>query len=332
MVVKTIMALSLYLIPYLAVVLIAPGSLPILFGLYILMGFGKTFIGTSVMHDALHGSYSNSKWVNNLIGSSAYIIGVDPDMWKFQHNVLHHTYTNIEHIDEDIEPRFVFRFTPYQPQKWFHNYQHIYAPIFYSIMTLFWVTTKEYIRIFSYREKGLIKSNGRMVYHFAKIIAGKIFYFGLFLFLPMYLLPVSWGMVILLFVTMHLVSGLLLSIIFQPAHVMTTNEFIDSHEENTSEKSWFLHQLCTTCNYGSKQQWVYWFTGGLNYQVEHHLFPYICHIHYKKLSEIVKETTAEFNLPYFSEDTFGSAISNHFHMLKLLGRDEFSLVKQPQTA
>ncbi len=315
---KSLTALSFFVIPYLLMVIFIPTNIYILTLLWIVMGFGVAFVGTTVMHDSLHGSFSRLPWVNKLVGSSSYFIGVDPTMWQLQHNVLHHTYTNIEHADEDIESRYVLRFSPHQPLRWFHKYQHLYAPFFYSLMTIIWVTVKDYIKAITYYNKGLIKSKADLAKAIIRIFLGKAFYFSLILVLPIYLLPFSAGTIVLLFLMMHAISGTLLSLIFQPAHVMSTTKFVEQ-EDQQLEENFMVHQLATTSNYGINDGLTFWFTGGLNHQVEHHLFPNICHVHYPELSEIVKETADEFGIPYYSERTFGSAISNHFKMLQALG-------------
>ena len=164
MVIKTIMALLLYLVPYFIMVLLAPNSTLLLFGLWAIMGFAKAFIGTSVMHDSLHGSYSKNRRVNSFIGISAWLVGVDSTIWKLQHNVLHHSYTNIEDADDDIAPRYVLRFSPNQPLRWFHKFQHIYALFFYFTNTLMWVTFKDFAKAYQYHKRGLRKKRSFLVF------------------------------------------------------------------------------------------------------------------------------------------------------------------------
>jgi len=273
------------------------------------------------MHDAIHGSYSGNGLVNKLISFSAVIIGADPQIWKIQHNVLHHTYTNIEHADEDISPRYVMRFSPNQPKRWFHRFQHIYALFFYSISTLIWVTYKDFLKMFDYYRQGLVKKSVPFGIQVIFLLFRKSLYYFFLIALPIIVLPFSTWIVLMMFVSMHLVSGLLLSLVFQTAHVMPNSHFImPESDEDLIENNWSVHQLLTTTNYAMKNKLIYWFTGGLNHQIEHHLFPHVCHVHYPQLAKIVRNTTDEFNLPYYAERSFGSAIASHFRMLKLLGR------------
>lgn len=321
MIVKSIVALSLYFGPFAFVLFSGVTNLWILFGLYVLMGLSASFIGTAVMHDALHSSYSKNKAVNYIMGISAVMLGADPNMWKFQHNVLHHTYTNIEHADEDIASRYVFRFTPNQPKRWFHRYQHIYAVLFYAMSTILWVTYRDFVKIVTYKKKGLIKSKQEFRRLYAKMVVRKIVYYSIFIGLPVLLTPLSIWIILALWATMLVVTGVLLSLIFQSAHVVPSTEFI-SQDSEIIEQNWTVHQIVTTSNFAMHNKVLSWFIGGLNYQVEHHLFPNICHIHYPKIAKIVQATTKEYNLPYFAEKTFFSAVWKHFKMLRDLGKKE----------
>lgn len=319
MIIKTISALSMYIIPFLVILLSGTSNLLLLFSLWMIMGLGMSFIGTSVMHDALHGSYSNKKMTNRILGFSAMILGAESAIWKIQHNVLHHTYTNIEHADEDIEPRYVLRFSPNQPKRWFHRYQHLYAVLFYSLSTLIWVTYKDFNKLVNYRKENHVKTKKEFNKLLSGIIIKKILYFSIFLGLPIFILPFSPGLVLLMFISMHLVSGLTLSLIFQPAHVVPTSSFTETKNPKI-DINWSIHQLMTTSNFAMNNRLLSWFIGGLNFQIEHHLFPNICHIHYRHLSKIILKTTQEFNLPYYSQKSFRSALFVHFSMLKDLGK------------
>lgn len=324
---KSVAAFTMYLLPFVLMLSLGISNLFILFAMWMLMGLGKAFIGTSVMHDALHGSYSKKKTLNNWMGYSTLILGVDPKIWQLQHNVLHHTFTNIEDADDDIAPRFVLRFTPHQKRRWFHRFQHIYAPIFYSISTLLWVFQKDFHKIIQYRDMGLIKPGKEFNMRLLRIIGTKVFYFSIFLGLPYLVLPVSFGMIVWMFISMHAVTGLTLALVFQTAHVMPANTFVKTEETNI-DQNFLVHQMETTSNFAMENRLLSWFIGGLNFQIEHHLFPYISHVHYRKISKIVQSTAQEFNIPYLAHRSFRSALLEHFRLLRSLGRgDGLELVK-----
>ncbi|MEO9967716.1 MAG: acyl-CoA desaturase [Reichenbachiella sp.] len=327
MVIKSICLFTWYLTPYFILIFGGITSIPVLLSLWVIMGLGKAFIGTAVMHDSLHGSYSKSKTVNFWMGLSAMLIGVDSLIWKIQHNVLHHTYTNIEDTDEDILPRIVFRFSRNQPKKWFHRFQHIYAPLFYCVPLLEWLTTKDFLKAFDYKKMKLIKPGAEFRKEFAAIVLRKMFYYVFLVAVPMWLIPIPAWMTMVMILVSSGVTGIMLAMIFQTAHVVPSAAFYKVEGEEV-DHSWTAHQLLTTCNYGMNDKVLSWLVGGLNFQIEHHLFPDVCHVHYPQLAPIVQQTTSEFGIPYYAVDTFGDAVASHFHMLKELGRNE-EYVGQP---
>jgi linoleoyl-CoA desaturase len=322
MVIKSVAVFAWYLVPYLVILFAGITNLYVLMGLWIMMGLGKTFIGTTVMHDAIHGSYSHKRWINKAMSFSAAVIGVDRLIWHIQHNVIHHTYTNIEDTDEDILPRIVFRFSKHQPRYWFHRFQHIYAPLFYCVPLLEWITTKDFVKAFEYKGLKLIKSGAKFWATFGGIFFRKALYYALFLIPPLFLVGIPVWMTITMILVSHGVTGIMLAMIFQTAHVVPDAKFIKEETEKINQ-SWIAHQLYTTVNYGMKQPILTWLLGGLNFQIEHHLFPEVCHVHYKSIAPIVQETAKEFDLPYQYEETFGNAVASHFSMLKALGRPNY---------
>lgn len=319
MVGKTILFVSLYLGLYFTLILAPITNFFVMMAIFAAIGVMTAIIGTSVMHDGLHGSYTNSKTLNNLLHLSAYILGVNPRMWIIQHNMLHHTYTNIEHVDEDIETRFVLRFTPHQPRRKFHRFQHLYAPFLYGLMTLIWVTNKDFSKLFDYRKKGLVQKGKEFNRLLAIIIVQKIFIHLALLVVPIMVLPFSFWQIFSCWLLMHFIAGLSLGLIFQVAHVMPTSKYIDQEEE-LIEENWWAHQLQTTANYGNGSRLLTAVIGGLNHQIEHHLFPNICHVHYPKIAPIVEQTSKEYGMPYVHNKTFLKAIRIHFKQLKTLGR------------
>lgn len=321
MVFKTVVMLSAYFVPY-AALLIGDFTGWIFYALWFVMGVGVAGIGLSVMHDANHGSYSKNNKINTLIGNVIVLIGGHATNWKIQHNVLHHTYTNIDGLDEDINPGDVLRFSPHQPLKKHHKYQYLYAWFFYGLMTLMWSLTKDFQQLKRYNKMGMLKGQ-RTTFNeeLRKIIISKVIYFGFIIAIPMFVLSASWWMILVGFLIKHYTAGLILSLIFQLAHVMENNDFPEPNEvDGSMEHNWMIHQLHTTTNFARKKKLFSWYAGGLNFQVEHHLFPNICHIHYSKLAEIVKKTANEYNLPYHDYPTFTEALSVHVKMLKRLGR------------
>lgn len=291
--------------------------------MYFIMALGMAGIGLSVMHDANHGAYSKKAWVNKWLGKIIISISGCAATWKIQHNVLHHSYTNVEGFDEDIQPPSFLRFSPNSEHKPIHRFQHLYAWFFYGLMTVSWATTKDFTALFRYKKMNLTKTeNPRFGILLTELIIGKLFYFTITIVIPVLMIDIAWYWFVIFVFMLHFTAGLILSLVFQPAHVVPDTKFVVASEDSSIDNNFAIHQMMTTANFAPKSRILYWLIGGLNYQVEHHLFPNICHVHYKKISKIVRETAEEYGIPYNSNSTFFSAIRDHFKMLKAIGRNE----------
>lgn len=323
---KTLFMFTLFFGPY-VLMLINPVSSPwFMISMYAVMGFGVSGLGLSVMHDANHDSYSKYRSVNTILSQTANLIGGHSQNWRIQHNLLHHSFTNIQGLDGDISSHSILRFSPNSKWMGIHRFQFLYTWFLYGLMTISWALVTDYRRVVEYSKKGLLKTQkttfGREL---VKITIWRIVYFGYTVVLPILVLPFAWWQIIIGFFIMHYIAGLMLALIFQTAHVVHGSEFPLSDETGTMENNWAVHQMKTTANYSPNSRIFTWFIGGLNYQIEHHLFPNICHVHYRKISEIVKNTAEEFKLPYHSYRTFMAALGSHARMVWDLG-------KRPQTA
>lgn len=317
---KTIVMFSLFLVPYFIMI-----SLDMPFWLYIvsnlIIGVGMAGVGMNVMHDGNHGSYSKKKWVNKIMGSSIYILAGNVYNWQVQHNVLHHTYTNIYGHDEDLDSGRIIRFA--KEAKWlnFQKLQHYYSIFLYGLLTINWAITTDFKQMRSYMKRKL--SFGKLpspAENWSVLIITKVIYFSFWIVTPL-ILGITWWKVILGFVVMHYTAGLILSVVFQLAHVVNDTITLTPDEKGEIQNTWAIHQLFTTANFAPKNFIVNYFTGGLNHQIEHHIFPHISHIHYSKIGKIVKETAKEFNLPYIEYQSFREALKSHFLILKKLGNN-----------
>jgi linoleoyl-CoA desaturase len=319
---KTIAVVSMYLIPYAFMVSgIAASNLLVFFGLWFMMGIGMVAIGCSVMHDSNHGSYSHNKTLNASLGKIIALVGGYEVTWKIQHNILHHTYTNIEGLDDDINAGIFLRFSPHSKRYKFHRFQHYYAWLLYGMLTLQWATIKDFIQVYDYHKKDLLKKEKtNLKKALTRVSIYKLLYYAYIVFIPVFVTGIAWQYVLIGFLIMHFTAGLLLSCIFQLAHVMESCEFPLPSEDNKMENSWAIHQVLNTANFSPRSKIMSYFIGGLNRQIEHHLFPHICHVHYKKLARIVKETAQSYGLPYLEKPTFIHALIDHGRMLKKLGK------------
>lgn len=318
MVTQTVAMLSIYIIPF-VLLLTVPMNIWIYFLMWILIGIGMAGIGMCVMHDAIHGSYSSKDWVNKLMGSTLYLLGSNVFNWKIQHNILHHAYTNIEGFDQDIESRGPIRLSQNAPLRKIHKYQYIHAFFFYGLMTLSKLV-KDFTQLLEFNKEGITKNyNINPVLEYLKMVFVKVLYLFVFIALPILITGYSWWQIALGFFFMHWTSGCILSTVFQMAHVVEGAQQPLPNSEGVIECEWAVHQLRTTSDFARDNHFLNWYVGGLNFQIEHHLFPNICHVHYRKIAPIVEKTAKEFGYYYNQKSSFGAAFSSHVKRLKILG-------------
>jgi linoleoyl-CoA desaturase len=282
---------------------------------------GFVLVGFNVMHDGAHGSYSKRKRINRLMGFTLDLIGGSQMLWRQKHNLLHHTYTNINELDNDLHTSGLLRLSPQQPWYPWHRVQHLYAFPIYSLLTLSWITFNDFYRLFSGR-LGDYKLRKPTTGDVSLFFLAKIFYFGYMVVLPSLFHPFKY--VLIAFVGIHLIAGFTLSIVFQLAHTVQDNTFPqpDAHS-GMIENEWAIHEVETTANFAPKNKLATWYLGGLNFQIEHHLFSRMCHIHYPAISRIVEQTCREFAISYICYPTVGSAIAAHYRFLKAMGGSRF---------
>lgn len=316
MVVKSILMIALYVLPFIGYIVFTP-SLLFSILLWCTMAIGVSGIGMCIMHDANHGAYFQSYQWNHWIGKVINLLGGSEFNWKIQHNILHHTYTNIVHYDDDIDDKAILKLSPFAQSKWYHRYQHYYAFLFYSIATLYWCTVKDFIQLHRYTREGLNKnSNAENVWLWVELILAKLLYFSALFLLPYFISDIPISKTLICFLIMHLVSGLILTTVFQLAHTVDNTIHPTPIKDQQMAQTWAVHQMQTTSNFARHNSFVSWLVGGLNYQVEHHLLPHICHVHYPQLAPIVKQTAEECGIPYLEFDTVGSALKAHIRALK----------------
>lgn len=317
---KSLVVFAIFLTPYFLIISNLFNEWMMLL-LTIVIGAGMSFVGMCVMHDGNHGSFSRRRWINNLMGSSIYILAGNVYNWKVQHNVLHHTYTNVAGHDEDMNTDGLIRLHKHDKWKRFHKFQHYYSIFLYGLLTLNWAIRKDYRQLREYMARGFaFDKKINPTKEWTILIATKVIYMLVWIVIPILVLSIAWWKVLIGFAVMHYTAGLILSIVFQLAHIVEDTETPLPDDTGNMENTWAIHQLFTTANFAPKNKLVSFFVGGLNYQIEHHIFPHISHVHYPKISRIVKETAQEFGLPYNEYRSTRQAIVSHFRMLRELGR------------
>ncbi|HVZ95579.1 MAG TPA: acyl-CoA desaturase [Chitinophagaceae bacterium] len=283
----------------------------------VLFGCLTAAIGFNVMHDGAHGSFSKFKIVNKMAGFSLNFLGGSSIMWNMKHNIIHHTYTNIDGIDDDIEARPWLRFTASQKKLKLHRFQHYYFWFLYALLHFMWSFVSDYKKYFS-GKIGPVPLRKMTVREHISFWAAKMAYAFMLIALPIELLGFVPWLVGFLIITM--VTGFVISIIFQLAHTVEPTSFPLPGGEGKIENEWAIHQIETTANFATKNKVISWLIGGLNFQIEHHLFPKISHVHYPAISKITKTTCAEFGLVYIEFPKMSHAVISHVAYLKRLSR------------
>ena len=314
---KAIILMSLFVITYIHLIFFTPSTGYALLEC-ILFGSLIAAIGFNVMHDGSHGSFSKYPWLNKLAFSSISVMGASRHMWAMKHVTLHHTYTNIDGVDDDIEIGFLMRMAPTQKHYLLHRFQHIYFWILYMLLYIFWIFFADYKKYFS-KKIGNVSINEMSLAEHFEFWMVKIYHAFIFVVLPIYLL--GWVNWLTGFLVVTCTAGFVLSIVFQLAHTVTDTEFpLAQLPDNKMPDEFAVHQIQTTANFATKSKFVSWLVGGLNFQIEHHLFPKISHVHYPAISAIVKKTCADFKLKYNEYPTVLSAIKAHIQYLKLMSK------------
>ncbi|HEX2627460.1 MAG TPA: acyl-CoA desaturase [Chitinophagaceae bacterium] len=284
----------------------------------VVLGGLTAAIGFNIMHDGMHGSFSRYKWLNSLAGLTLNFLGANNFMWRSKHNIIHHTYTNIDGVDDDIEARPFLRLCETQKYYKVHRYQHWYFGFAYSLLYIWWVFVTDFKKYFTKRI-GPVPLKKMEMKDQISFWGFKLLYLVLFIGLPIYMVGLQeW---IIGFLVFALFAGFVLSIVFQLAHTVEHTHFPASNPETGKmEDEWAIHQLKTTANFATRNRFISWWIGGLNFQIEHHLFPKISHIHYPAISKIIKKACAEFNIPYIEYPKMRMAIVSHVTHLKHLSR------------
>ena len=318
MVLKTLFLFLSYLGIYAVLILNPWDSVVLMIACYGTLGLLLGVIGMNIMHDKVHGAYAKRPIWNFLLEIPILFIGLESKIWYIEHNVLHHNYTNVEGLDHDIHHRFIFRFSENQPKRWIHRFQFIYAPVIYGLLLFEWLSVKDFIKVIQYRKKGLIESQGAAVQLFLQILIKKAFFHATFLLLPLLLMDMNPWAVVSGYAFMLVCGGFFMTMVFQLAHIVPNLKFVATQDVNIPE-NWYVHQLQTTSNFALGNRFVTAVIGGLNYQIEHHLFPGMCHVHYPEIAPIVQQTCQEFGLPYHQLPSVKAAVRGHFNLLKTLG-------------
>ncbi|MEQ9501727.1 MAG: acyl-CoA desaturase [Deltaproteobacteria bacterium] len=286
--------------------------------LAISLGLAMAGIGFSVMHDANHGAFSTSRTLNGMMRATLDVIGGSSYIWRFKHNVLHHTYPNIDGVDDDLDAGGVLRLAPTQPRRWFHRAQHLYELPVLGLLAAKWHLIDDWMFLVRARigETRFPRPRGADL---ALLLAGKVVFFTWAVAIPVWMHGPK--LTFLVGAITSVVLGMTLGIVFQLAHVCGDALLLAPPEQRERYPlAWAEHQVATTVDFATGHRFLSWYVGGLNFQVEHHLFPHVSHVHYPALARIVRETCAEFSVPLLEHATLKDALAAHFRHVAALGR------------
>jgi linoleoyl-CoA desaturase len=274
-------------------------------------------VGFSIQHDANHGSYSNREGVNRLMGITLDLLGASSYVWKWKHNIFHHTYTNVSGADEDINVGFFARLSPGQPRHRIHRLQQFYLWLLYGLLLAKW----QFVDDFKDVARGRIADNPiprPRSWALVELIAGKAAFFAWAFVVPMLLHP--WWVVLLFYAATSFFVAVILAVVFQVAHCGVDASFPTVSDSGEVANSWAVHEVESTVDFARRSRLLTWYLGGLNYQIEHHLFPKISHVHYPRIASIVEAACVEFGVRYTAYDGFLAALSSHWRWLRKMGR------------
>lgn len=288
-------------------------------GLALVFGIGAGAVAFNIMHDANHNGLSNNAKVNRLFGYTIELVGLSSFIWRQQHNIWHHTYTNVAGLDEGLEMDGLVRNSPRDFWKPMHRYQHIYAPIVYAVAGIGLICIRNFQVYFTGKSGDSFQYPPMSRNDKITFWAFRLFNLIIYLVLPALvfgLLPA-----IGIFFLVASVTGLIIVTVLQMAHVMDDVDFPEpSGDPLKIENEWAIHEVQTTSDFAPKNAVINWYVGGLNFQIEHHLFPHMCHLLYPKIAPIVAQTCEDYGITYQVYPTFRTALKSHWLSIKAFGK------------
>jgi linoleoyl-CoA desaturase len=284
--------------------------------LAVALAAGIATVGLSIQHDGGHHAYSRRGWVNRLAAMSLDLIGASSYLWRWKHGVFHHTYPNVDGQDTDIDIGSVARFSPHQRRRWFHRWQHLYMWPLYSLTAPLWHLYGDFKEV-AVGRIGPHRVPRPRGWDLVVFVLGKVVSVGLLLAVPMLFHP--WWVVLAFYALVTGVAGLGLTVVFQLAHCVGEADYPVPAGGQMGD-AWAVHQVQTTVDFARRSRVLCWLLGGLNFQVAHHLFPRVCHVHYPALSRIVEEACREFGVRYTAHRSLLAGIASHYRWLRALGR------------
>ncbi|MHB8469295.1 MAG: fatty acid desaturase family protein [Gaiellaceae bacterium] len=311
---KTAVAFSLTLAAWLGLVVARPG---VALGLVCLAGLvlGSIITAFCVQHDANHGAYFRTRRANHLMGWTAdALLGFSSYTWRVKHNIAHHTYTNVDGYDDDINQTPFLRLAPAQAPKPWYRLQWLYVWPLYCVMVLRWQIGGDAAALVRGRIARSSVRAPRSV-DWLGLVGGKAIFAGWAIVVPLFVYP--WWVVAAGYVTFTMAVSFVAAVTFQLAHSVEGTDMV-APADVTSE--WAKHQVETTVDFCPRNAVLTWLLGGLNFQIEHHLFPRVQHTHYAHIAAIVQRNCARHGIRYTAQPSLRAALRAHARHLRAMGR------------
>jgi linoleoyl-CoA desaturase len=323
---KTAIILATFALSYVGLVFFVTNGWAAV-ALSIVLGVAIAGIGFNVMHDGGHQAYSDRRWVNRLTALTLDMVGGSSYIWQWKHARFHHTWVNVAGHDSDIDLGILGRLSPQHPWRSWHRWQHVYLWVLYGVTAIRWHLYGDFRDMITgtIGERPFERPRG---WDLAGFVIGKGVFFALAFALPMMLHSI--GAVLLFYTITSAVAGVLLALVFQMAHVVEEADFpLPNETGRQMDTPWAIHQLETTVDFARDNRVLSWLIGGLNFQIEHHLFPRISHVHYPVVARVVEATCREFGMTYRTHRSFAAGIASHYRWLRQLGRPVIVTITTP---
>jgi linoleoyl-CoA desaturase len=268
-----------------------------------------SLIGFNVQHDGGHESLSRFRFINRCAAFSLDLLGGSSYVWRWKHNFYHHSYPNIGGVDSDIAIAPVGHLAPFHTRYRIHRYQHIYLWLLYGLLPVKWHFIDDFRDVWCGQidDVPLPRPRGLDLFLF---LTGKATFFVTAFVIPSLVHGIT--LTLTFYFVTSLVVGIVLSVVFQLAHCVEGAAFYPGEAAD----EWAQHQIATTADFAPRSRFLGWAIGGLNFQIEHHLFPRLSHVHYPRIAPVIERVCLEYGVPYRVHKTFGDALRSHYQLLR----------------
>lgn len=286
------------------------------FFLTMLFQIAGLLFGFSIGHEASHRIISRTNWINHVFHFFSFLtVGVDPRLWGLRHIKSHHIYPNVEGSDIDIDKNPLLRLSPCHPWKPMYKYQHIYAPLAYSLALIHSVCWGDWVYLLS-KEYEWIRDGESKRKLWATFLLFKALHFFMLLVLPSIFLPYSFIQIFLFYLLFGAISSLIFIVMLVGTHFFLEASY-PSPDDGKLSTSWAIHNLSTSCDWNPNSAVARFLSGGANCHAAHHLFPNICHVHYGKINPVIEKVTKKYGVPYHSKSLWEMMVSHFAHLKKM---------------